>query len=90
MDQVTPWLVALLLLLAVLALEIRRRYGNPYAVITTAIERITGLSMLSIVRGLGILTLVGWALIYLFYGGAGETGLGDLFEGIADRSGEAE
>ena len=79
------WLVALLFLLAVGVVMLRRRYGNIYAALTLVVERATGLPMATIVRGLGILTLVGWAVVYLFFGGPGENDLEQQFRKAFQR-----
>jgi hypothetical protein len=90
MDQVTGRLLVLLVTLMIAALLLRRRYGNIYKVMTDAVERATGLQMATIWRALGILTLVGWLLVYLLYGGEKETGLDRLFRGLFQApSGEA-
>ncbi len=91
MNSGTRWLVALLVLLAVGAVMLRRRHGNIYAALTLVIEQATGLPMVTIVRGLGIVTLIGWAVVYLFLGGEGEIGLDQLFRKAfqGPESGEA-
>ena len=75
--------LTLLLLVAVLiafGVYLRRRYGNLYERLSEAVERATGLAMPTIVRGLGILTLLAWAAIFLIYGGDKEEGLDAIFQ----------
>jgi hypothetical protein len=91
MDQDTGRLIALFVALLISGIFLRRRYGNIYKVMTEAVERATGLTMTTIVRALGILTLVVWAAIYLIYGGGEETGLDRLFRGLFEApSGQTE
>lgn len=90
MDHGTRWLVVLLVLLVVGVVMLRRRYGNIYAALTRVIERATGLPMATIVRGLGVVTLIGWAVVYLFFGGEGENDLGQLFRKAFRGSGADE
>jgi hypothetical protein len=84
-DQATGWLLlGLAVLLVVAALHIRRRYGNPYAALTKAFERVTGLPMAAVVKGLGVLTLLAWAVIYLMFRDPAESGLDRLFHRVFD------
>ena len=90
MDHDTARLFALLIALIISAFMLRRRYGNVYKAMTEALERTTGLSMTTIWRALGILTLIVWGIVYLIYGGREELGLDRLFQGLFDApSGEA-
>ena len=82
MDQDTARLFALLIALIISAVLLRRRYGNVYKAMTEALERRTGLSMTTIWRALGILTLVVWGLVYLIYGGEEDIGFDRLFDGL--------
>ena len=75
-------LFALLIALIISAFMLRRRYGNVYKAMTEALERATGLSMTTIWRALGILTLIVWGLVYLVFGGEEQAGLDRLFEGL--------
>jgi amino acid permease len=79
MDPATAWPFVVLVALGLAAFLIRRRYGNLYEAFTETVERATGLTMTTIVRGIGILTLVVWALVYLIYGGEEDNALGQLF-----------
>ncbi len=91
MDHDTARLFALLIALIISAFMLRRRYGNVYKAMTEALERRTGLSMTTIWRGLGILTLIAWGIIYLTYGGEEDIGLDRLFDGLFQApSGEPE
>lgn len=82
LDQAMSWLFILILVPVVAAgIFLRWRYGNLYTRMTGVIERRTGLEMATVVRALGVLTLVVWALVYLFFGGSG-AGLGPLYEGL--------
>lgn len=82
LDQEMSWLFVLILIpIVAVAIFLRRRYGNLYKRMTDVIERMTGVEMVAIVRVLGVLTLVAWVLVYLFFGGTG-TGLGPLYEGL--------
>ncbi len=90
MDPTTQRLVAALAIIVVLAVLLRRRYGNIYDGLKQTFERATGLGMASVVRGLGILTLVVWALVYVFFGGEEETGLEQLFQRVLGGSEQSE
>ena len=89
MDQDTARLFALLIALIISAFFLRRRYGNVYKAMTEALERTTGLEMTTIWRGLGILTLIVWGLIYLIYGGQEDSGLDRLFQGLFEAPSDA-
>jgi len=80
MNDTGLWLIAVLGCAVVLAVLLRRRYGNLYAKLTGAFERTTGLGWPTFLRALGILTLLAWAVVYLAFG-SGEKGLGELFQG---------
>ncbi len=82
MDQETARLFALLIALIISAFFLRRRYGNVYKTMTDALERTTGLSMTTIWRVLGILTLIVWGVVYLGFGGDEQAGLDRLFDGL--------
>jgi amino acid permease len=91
MDPATAWPFVVLVALGLVAFLIRRRYGNLYQVFTEAVERATGLTMTTILRGIGILTLVVWALVYLIYGGDEDNALDQLFQGAFEApSGPAD
>ena len=80
MDQIS---LPLLLLVAVLiagGIYIRRRYGNLSERLTQWVEATTGITAATIVRGLALLTLLAWAVIFLIQGGAEEEGLDAIFE----------
>ena len=81
----TLWVFALFATVVVLAILLRRRYGNLYDGLKAGIERTTGWTMASIVRGLGILTLVVWFAVYLFFGSDQQTGLEELFRNVFGR-----
>ncbi len=90
MDLTTLRLFAAFVIIVIVAFLLRQRYGNIYLGMRQAIERATGLPMPVIVRGLGIATIVLWALVYILFGGEEETGLEQLFRGIfrdADQTG---
>ena len=84
MDMGSLALLAAVAALIAAGLVMRRRYGNLYQRLATALERTTGWSMAGVARGLGLLTLVLWAAIYLLYGSERETGLRDLIPGRED------
>ena len=79
MDQTTTGLIGLLITLIVTGVMLRRRYGNLYSRASDAFERATGLSMTVVVRGLGILTLVGWAVVYLLIHDGSEIDLEEIW-----------
>ena len=76
------WVLVLSVTIVTLAVLLRRRYGNVYEGLKMAFERSTGWSATSIVSGLSVLTLLVWAVVYLYLGGDGQTGLDQLFEGV--------
>ena len=86
MDQSTAWLLACFALVIASGLYLRRRYGNIYRRFSEALEHLAGFPMATIVRGLGVLTMVIWAVVYLMSGSERETGLEGLFEGLSERS----
>ncbi len=92
MDPLTIKLIAFVVVLIAFGISLRRRYGNLYAAFGQWVERATGVSMTTILRALGLLTLAAWAAVYLLYGGAEEEGLGELFPGVleapADKNGD--
>ena len=69
---------------------LRWRYGNIYDGLKQALERAAGLGMATVVRGLGILTLVVWAMVYVFFGSEEETGLEQLFQRLLGGSEQTE
>lgn len=79
MDQPTGWLLLVLAAAVAGGVLIRRRYGNLYASLAKAFEQATGLRMATVLRVLGILTLVGWAVIYVSLGDGAESDLDRLF-----------
>lgn len=83
----TLWIFALCAAMVAIAVLLRRHYGNLYERLKQGIERTTGWSMTSIVQGLGILTLLVWALVYLFFGGDQQSGLDQLFRDVFGRTG---
>jgi hypothetical protein len=82
MDQDTVRLISLAVAVIMTGIFLRRRYGNIYKALTDALERKTGLTMTSILRGLGVATVAVWLLIYLIMGGREEEGLDQLFRGL--------
>lgn len=90
MDPITIKLIALVVVLAFLGISLRRRYGNLYAALTRRLEGATGLSMTTILRALGLLTLAAWALVYLLHGGAEEEGLEQLFPEVPAAGGKKD
>jgi len=84
MDPVTVKLIALVVVLTVFGISLRRRYGNFYAAFTQWVERTTGISTASILRALGLATLAVWAVVYLLYGGAEQEGLKELFPDVLE------
>ena len=80
MDRTSLTLLLLVAALIALGIALRRRYGNIYERLSEVVERTTGLAMATIVRGLGILTLLIWAVIFLTSGGDKEEGLDAIFQ----------
>ncbi|MCP4250073.1 MAG: hypothetical protein GY778_23775 [bacterium] len=81
----TLWVFALFTAIVAVAVLLRRRFGNLYDGLKQGIEQTTGWSMTSIVRGLGIVTLIVWALVYLFFGSDERTGLDQLLKNVFGR-----
>lgn len=82
MNQTTAAGLALLILVGLFVVFIRRRYGNLYQALGSALERRTGVTMAQVARVLGLATLAAWALVYLLYGQAEEEGLDSLFKDV--------
>ena len=70
--------LAVLLLLVLFAVLVRRRFGNVYQALGDALERRTGITMAQVARALGLLTLAAWAAVYLLFGSDEKEGLDSL------------
>lgn len=84
MDPLTIKLIALVVVLVIFGISLRRRYGNLYSAFGQWVEATTGVSMTTILRALGLLTLAVWAVVYLLYGRAEEEGLQQLFPKVLE------
>lgn len=82
MDYTTTGLIALLIAIIATGVVLRRRYGNVYRRMADAFEQATGISMVHVVRGLGILTLIGWAVVFLILHDGSEISLDQLWPNL--------
>lgn len=80
MDQISLSLLLFVALLIGFGIYMRGKYGNLYLRFSEVVERRTGITMATVVRGLGLLTLVVWAAVFLTYGGDKEEGLEAIFQ----------
>ena len=86
MDRTTAWVLALVLTIVAFGAYLRWRYGNLYQRLSAAVERATGVKMVVVVRALGILTVVAWAVVYVLSRSDPDTGLEELLGRPAGRS----